>query len=197
MAVALVLASCGTPSLRQGEENPGAKNAALYGGKRITAPFRHVVFCNQHPRDCSVIGNATVVQLTPEKSDELQAVNREVNASIQPQTDSPDILAGDSWTLSPATGDCDDYAVTKRHELLNLGWPSGALRLAEGLTQEGEGHLVLIASTDQGELVLDNETSRLRSPANAGLQWRSIQSASNPHVWLSFDGTDRTADNNT
>ena len=188
-ALALALASCGTASIRPDAEKQGMKSSALYEGKHAIAPFAHVVFCHRYPRECTTTGNAAVVQLTPAKNAELHAVNDEINASIRPQADSPDVLGGDIWTLSPAAGDCDDYAVTKRHELLKRGWPSGALRLTEGVTRQGEGHLVLIAVTDQGAEVLDNESSWITSPASAGLKWRSIQSASNPHVWLPFDGT--------
>ena len=34
----------------------------------------------------------------------------------------------DYWTLpTDGKGDCEDYALLKRHELIRLGWPSSAL----------------------------------------------------------------------
>ncbi|WP_240543982.1 transglutaminase-like cysteine peptidase [Bradyrhizobium canariense] len=51
--------------------------------------------------------------------------------------------------MFPSAGNCGDYAVTKRHLLLRLGWPSSSLLLGEvTIRTTGEHHLVL--------LVLDN-----------------------------------------
>ena len=52
------------------------------------------------------------------------------------------------WTIAPHEGDCNDYAVTKRHQLLEKGLPSSALRLSVTKTVTlGVGHLVLVVST--------------------------------------------------
>lgn len=53
-------------------------------------------------------------------------------------------LATEEWLLSPPAGDCNDYAITKRHKLLEFGWPSRALLLSEVVIPSGEHHLVLV-----------------------------------------------------
>ena len=53
-------------------------------------------------------------------------------------------------------GDCEDYAIAKYHRLHDLNWPQDALDVAICLDELGEGHAVLVARTDQGDLVLDN-----------------------------------------
>jgi predicted transglutaminase-like cysteine proteinase len=58
-------------------------------------------------------------------------------------------------------GDCNDYAVTKRHMLLQRGLPAKALRLSAVRTGSGTGHLVLLAVTSKGELVLDKLTDAI------------------------------------
>ena len=75
-----------------------------------------------------------------------ERVNRDVNASICPWPRATRLPMG-GWTISPASGDCNDYAVTKRHELVQKGLPAKAVRLAVVKTQSGIGHLVLVVST--------------------------------------------------
>ncbi|WP_236759154.1 transglutaminase-like cysteine peptidase, partial [Agrobacterium tumefaciens] len=77
-----------------------------------------------------------------------------------------------------------DYAVTKRQRLLRAGWPSGALRIATARTSTGIGHAVLVVSTSQGDLVLDNRTNVVKPWKAVDLKWIKIQSHENPRVWL-------------
>ncbi len=51
---------------------------------------------------------------------------------------------------SPASGDCNDYAVIKRHELIARGWPARAVLLSEVVTNWGEHHLVVVVRTFSG-----------------------------------------------
>jgi predicted transglutaminase-like cysteine proteinase len=67
---------------------------------------------------------------------ELSKVNRDVNHSIKPQAKLKSVLA-EEWLVAPRQGDCSDYAVTKRHELLARGWPSHSLLLAEVVVTSG------------------------------------------------------------
>jgi Bacterial transglutaminase-like cysteine proteinase BTLCP len=55
--------------------------------------------------------------LTEQRWTELTTVNREVNRDIIPQRNLGGILT-EKWLVSPRSGDCHDYAVTKRHDLL-------------------------------------------------------------------------------
>ena len=54
---------------------------------------------------------------------DLKEVNQTVNASIVPEPNTEG-LAGEKWLINPARGDCNDYAVSKRFELLERGWPA-------------------------------------------------------------------------
>jgi predicted transglutaminase-like cysteine proteinase len=81
-------------------------------------------------------------------------------------------------------GDCNDYAVTKRHVLLQRGLPAKALRLSAVRTSSGEGHLVLLVVTTKGELVLDNLTDAIRPWRSTDYRWLKIQSASDARFWL-------------
>jgi hypothetical protein len=93
---------------------------------------------------------------------------------------------------SRAEGNCNGYAVTKRHLLLEAGWPASALLLAEVVrVTTGEHHLILIVRGTNSDFVLDS----LR-PFIVGLAetrdddlWVRAESVENPRFWTtSFAG---------
>jgi predicted transglutaminase-like cysteine proteinase len=148
------------------------------------APFQHVRFCLHYPADCqSSSGPASRIELSVQTVQLLDRVNREVNLSIIPKVKSYGRDLEDSWTIAPDTGDCNDYAVTKRHNLIESGLPSSALRLSVIKTASGIGHLVLIVATTNGDLVMDNLTVAIRPWQTTDYQWLKIQSASDPRFW--------------
>jgi predicted transglutaminase-like cysteine proteinase len=120
--------------------------------------------------------------LAPEDWDELVAVNARVNRNIAPERNN-DGSAGKKWALAPEAGDCNDYAVTKRHELLARGWPSSSLLLAEVVTPWEEHHLVLVVRTREDDYVLDNLFEGIRVWSDTSYQWVRIQSPKNPRFW--------------
>jgi predicted transglutaminase-like cysteine proteinase len=159
-------------------------------------PVGHTLFCLRNPADCEVHGidfRRRNIALTEERWNELNVVNRAVNRDIVPQ------LSGaiEEWRIAPEVGNCKDYAVTKRHELLARGWPSRALLLAEVVVPSGEHHLVVVVRTKDVDLVLDNLTTNIRSVAMTyrQYQWVRIESPQNPKFWASIGapGPVRTA----
>jgi len=148
------------------------------------APFQHVRFCLRYPSDCKSDASASDrVEVTPEISALLDRVNRDVNSAIAPVNKSSEPELREGWTIAPAMGDCNDYAVTKRHELLQAGMPAKALRLSVVKTASGIGHLVLVVSTTKGDIVLDNLTETIRSWHQTEYQWLKIQSATDGRFW--------------
>lgn len=156
---------------------------------RTVGPYAGVVFCLANPDECAAKRtrhSRLEVNLTEERFAELQRVNQTVNRAIRPQND--DSTAGDVWSLAPKAGDCEDYALTKRHELIAQGWPANTLRLAVAYTGSGEGHMVLLVKTNSGDLVLDNRFDAIRRWDKTGLKWVMIQSVSNPRKWMAVAG---------
>jgi predicted transglutaminase-like cysteine proteinase len=92
-------------------------------------------------------------------------------------------LAGEEWLINPRSGECHDYAVSKRHELLDRGWPARALLLSEVVTHSGEHHLVLVVRTKNGDLVLDNLTPQIRPWSRAPYRWVRIQQPTDTRLW--------------
>lgn len=145
------------------------------------APIAFAKFCDNAADQCVRIGDRDTIELTKQKRTELQRINSEINTAI---VYVGELDGQDEWKLNPASGDCDDYAVTKRQRLLRAGWPSGALRIATARTPSGIGHAVLVISTTQGDLVLDNRTNVVKPWKAVDLKWIKIQSHENPRVWL-------------
>jgi predicted transglutaminase-like cysteine proteinase len=149
------------------------------------APMAFTRFCLQYPQDCEVrrmMAYRRGVVLIKERWAELAAINREVNRAIIPQRNDLGV-AGEEWLVSPQAGDCNDYAVTKRHELLARGWPSRSLILAEVVIASGEHHLVLVVRTRDGDFVLDNLNAHIRTVAQTRYRWVRAQLPKNPNFW--------------
>ena len=149
------------------------------------APMAFVRFCKRYPKDCKVSGMAfrpKPVELTKARKAELIMVNREVNHAISPKENVNGVMA-EEWLVSPRAGDCNDYAVTKRHKLLARGWPSRSLLLAEVVIPAGEHHLVLVVRNRADDLVLDNLNPHVRPVSQVHYEWVRAQEAKNPKFW--------------
>lgn len=108
---------------------------------------------------CVDLGDGCRVALTAEREGELVAVQRAVNAAIRPASEREAFGVAERWVPIEGRGgrgDCDDYALTKLHRLVGLGWPRAALRLTSAALPDGQDHLVLAVRTDRGDYILDN-----------------------------------------
>lgn len=156
--------------------------------KRITwqkptlAPFGHVKFCMSYPQDCQDQGSRSSIHLDEESWALMNNVNLKVNRSIQSKSEEG---TDDVWQLMPRLGDCEDYAISKRHSLIEEGWPSSKLLLALARIPDGRYHTVLVVKTDRGDLILDNLSNQVRTFSQVNYQWLKLQSASNPQLWNS------------
>ena len=159
--------------------------------KPALPPMAHTKFCLRYKDDCEVRGvdiQKRNVAMTVARLNELNSVNRQVNRDITPQ---PNLggLAIEDWMVSPQAGECHDYAVTKRHELLARGWPSRALLLSEVVVPSGEHHLVLVVGMEDPDtaevvnLVLDNLNYNLRPVGLTPYRWLRMESPDNPRFW--------------
>ena len=153
-------------------------------------PMAFTQFCLHYADQCKtprILFRGGPVRLTASRWEDLKAVNNRTNAAIAPERNTEG-LAGEKWLIHPASGDCNDYAVTKRAELLARGWPTRALLLSEVVTSWGEHHLILVVRTSEGDLVLDNMTSQILTWARTPYQWVRIQTPKNPVYWASLAG---------
>jgi predicted transglutaminase-like cysteine proteinase len=152
------------------------------------APVAFTQFCFKYPGDCKpqrLFSAGDRIELDQMHLSEIESINHDVNSSIHPERNE-DGLAGEKWLLSPLRGDCNDYAVTKRHQLIARGWPARTVLLSEVVTLSGEHHLVTIVRTNSGDLVLDNLTDQIMPWSRTGYRWVRIQTPKNPNYWASI-----------
>ena len=189
-AVVLVASGCGSaeagfiglPSML------GQMAKRISFGNYTLAPMAFTQFCLRYADQCKpqqIVFRGGPVRLTEERWDDLKMVNKSVNASMVPEPNTAG-LAGEKWLVNPSRGDCNDYAVSKRAELLKRGWPARALLLSEVVTAWGEGHLILVVRTSVGDLVLDNLTPQIRPWTRAPYRWVRMQTPKNPNFWASL-----------
>lgn len=145
-------------------------------GRQATVPIAFSLYCLKHLEECRPSSQSQVAY-TAKVRNLLASVNRSVNRSIRPVRESRDV-----WSLNPTSGDCDDYAVSKRSRLIRAGIPSGALRIAVVRTPAGEGHAVLLVKTNAGEFALDNLRQTIVKRNQTGYRYISVASA-NPMRW--------------
>jgi len=153
------------------------------------APMAHTIFCMNYPGECAprkIVFRGGGIKMTPERWQEVASINTDVNRAIRPQANLGG-LATEKWVVAPSAGDCHDYAVTKRHELLAKGWPAHALLLAEVVTSWGEHHLVLVVRTQQGDFVADNLAADVRPLSHTSYAWVRVQTPSNPMLWAAVE----------
>ena len=153
----------------------------------VLPPIGHSRFCLRYPDDCKAHGidfRRRNIALTPERWDELNSVNHQVNRDIVAEV-TPGNGLTEEWQISPPAGDCKDYAITKRHELLERGWPPRVLLLSEVVVPSGEHHLILVVRTKEADLVLDNLNANVRPVVNMYRQyrWIRIETPQNPMFW--------------
>ena len=173
-------------------ERPADHSAAfmqVYGS--APAPQGFWRFCEENPEDCRASSDTKArLAASPQRLNELDDINRRVNRLITPQTDLEHYGVAEFWTLpTDGKGDCEDYALLKRHELLKLGWPSSALLITVVSDEKGEGHAVLTARTTAGDFILDNKVDEVRLWNQAPYRFLVRQSSLNPWVWVDLDPT--------
>lgn len=152
------------------------------------APSGFISFCIRFSAQCMAApGSSTMVTLTEQNWKNLVRINRSVNDAIWPVEDEKHYGRAEYWTIpTDGYGDCDDYAVTKRKNLIDAGFPAPALRLAVVYSPQSGRHAVLTVKTDKGDLVLDNLRDDIVSWSASGFTWIERQAASNPMVWSSL-----------
>lgn len=185
-SVLVVGAAAAQPVSAPWYDAPTAPDAAIERTetRSTLAPLSFVRFCMRRPAECEARNGGR----DPDESDlaDLRRVNASVNAAIRPRRKQPVNGVGD-WALAPAAGDCNDYAVTKRHELLRRGWSSGDLLLSVVETSWGEGHLVLSVRVGDDFVVLDNLTQSIVSWRETDYRWLKRQSSAHPQRWVSLE----------
>jgi predicted transglutaminase-like cysteine proteinase len=156
---------------------------------KTSQPVGHHELCSRMPEECNeTTRNSDPVQLTVKRWNDLIAVNDNVNTAIEPVTDEELYGRQEYWTYpEDGKGDCEDFVLLKRRELIQSGWPAGALLITVVRQTNGEGHAVLTVRTDRGELVLDNLEPKIKLWGETEYQFLKRQSDRNSGRWVSIE----------
>ncbi len=157
---------------------------------KTSQPIGHYVFCQDHMAECTVRSRHDPrVRLTPTKWNELVAVNAEVNRDITSATDEEIYGRPEVWAYPDkiGEGDCEDFVLLKRRDLIKEGWPTGALLITVVRQTNGDGHAVLTVLTDRGDLVLDNLNPRVLVWNATDYEYVKRQSEYDTGQWVGID----------
>jgi predicted transglutaminase-like cysteine proteinase len=166
--------------------------SAMPTGPVAATPVGFVSFCARFRDQCAApSGSPAEASVTPRFWETLNQVNAAVNANIWPEDDLKHYGRSEYWTIpTDGYGDCDDYALTKRKDLIAAGLPELALRVAVVVTQDGSRHAVLTVTTDKGDYVLDNMRAEILPWSETGYTWIERQGPTNPLQWVRLQNGD-------
>lgn len=153
--------------------------------KPTSIPVGHLEFCQSRPAECQPHAQVVpAMPLTDANWQQLVSINAYYNQNIVPVTDQDLYRVGEFWTYPNGYGDCEDFALAKRRDLINAGWPASTLMIAVVKEANGNGHAVLIARTDRGDFVLDNQDGAIRLWSDTPYKFIKRQSQAHAGQWV-------------
>ena len=148
-------------------------------------PIGHYEFCRENPSECAYAGgDAGPLVLTEDRWKEILKVNYTVNTTIKPMTDMELYGVEEKWAIPTYAGDCEDFALLKRKDLIEAGISPSDLLMTVVLQANGEGHAVLTIRTDRGDFVLDNMRNKVLLWSDTDYTFLKRQSADDPARWV-------------
>jgi predicted transglutaminase-like cysteine proteinase len=168
----------------------GPANAArlfMPTGNLTSQPVGHYEFCQRLPAECTERTPAEApIELTRQLWAEMIAVNNDVNTRVIPRTDMEIWGKEEVWSYPGRYGDCEDYALEKRRDLMQKGVPAGDLLLTVVRQPNGDGHAVLTVHTSLGDYVLDNLEPRVLAWTDTKYRYLKRQSETDSGEWVSI-----------
>ncbi|UAB90926.1 transglutaminase-like cysteine peptidase [Ruegeria sp. SCSIO 43209] len=115
----------------------------------------------------------------------VKAINLRVNRRIRAVSDQNQYGTKEYWTLPmQGSGDCEDFALQKKFELMQNGLDPTKLLIATVLDTNRSGHAVLVYRSSEGDLILDNVTNRIKSWKETRYLFLRIQDPNHPDRWV-------------
>ena len=162
---------------------PAFAGSAIVPKRSVAAPLGFQGVCSRYAWACSGSAQARISdpQATLERA---IRVNRSVNNRVRQVSDMRQYRREEHWALPTARGgDCEDFALLKKHELIEAGIAPNRLLMATVLDRKRNAHAVLVVRTGAGDYVLDNLTNRVKLWDDTGYSFIRIQNADAPRSW--------------
>jgi predicted transglutaminase-like cysteine proteinase len=165
-----------------------AAPGGMVTGNRTTQPIGHYEFCQREPVQCAQkTANSQPIQLTRKLWAAMININNSVNTKVTPRTDLEMWGRDEIWSFPDGVGDCEDYVLEKRRELMALGVPAGSLLITVVRQPNGDGHAVLTVRTGNGDYILDNLEPRVLAWQDTEYTYLKRQSEKNSGAWVSIN----------
>ena len=157
--------------------------AAYLSGKHpIKQPAGAVGLCANYAWACAVTRGSS--RFDDRDLATVQRVNRRINNRVREITDARQYRREEVWALPTRKGgDCEDFALLKKRELIRAGIPADRLLIATVLDKKMRGHAVLVVRSHRGDLVLDNLTNRILPWDQTGYIFLKMQNPKRPRNW--------------
>lgn len=177
--VALLLAT--GPGLAS---EPRANPAGLLPIREATTPPPGAMtLCATYDWACARSGKRTVIDAAAMET--LKTINSRVNRRVTPVADNVQWGRAEKWSLPTARGgDCEDYALQKKKDLIEAGFAPEQLLIATVLDRRGRSHAVLVVRSGRQDLVLDNMNSRILPWQQTGYTFLRLQNPAQPSGWV-------------
>ena len=171
-----------------GQPATASSQAFLPQRMHIKAPDGAEGLCQKYSWACSQTGRSG--QLTKGDLKKVSLINKQVNRSTRAVDDKIQYRKTEYWTLPSARGgDCEDFVLLKKRELIQAGIAPNRLLIATVLDRGRGGHAVLVVRTDTGDVVLDNLTNRILPWTKTRYTFLRMQDPNSPNRWVGvFEG---------
>ena len=166
---------------------PVGAATAMKTGAVTSQPIGHYEFCKANIAECTVRPrDRAALKLTAEVWKRAVEINDAVNHAIKPMNDI-DIYGRDEvWAYPVNVGDCEDYVLEKRRELMKSGISPADLLITVVRKWNGEGHAVLTLRTDKGDFILDNLRDDIRPWTATGYNFLKRQATFHTGKWVTI-----------
>lgn len=143
--------------------------------------------CAQYNWACA--GKRSVSMSSQQELKVVEQVNRRVNRSTREVTDQSQYKTTERWALPTARGgDCEDFALLKKRDLIHAGVDPSKLLIATVLDTRRVPHAVLVYRSSNGDLVLDNLTNRIKPWTATRYLFLRMQDPNRPGRWVGVYG---------
>jgi predicted transglutaminase-like cysteine proteinase len=182
VTVTVSVSASALPALAIDARRPDAAMVPIRGPASPPAGAGHL--CTAYDWACASTGRQMAIDARALEI--VQAINSRANRSVRSISDMQQYRVAERWALPTARGgDCEDYAIYKKLELIKAGFPPEQLLIATVLDRQRQSHAVLVLRTGGADLVLDNLTNRIVPWNKTGYTFLRMQDPRQPSRWVS------------
>lgn len=193
MAGTFAKAACAAMALGAAVFSGEAAEAAsryMRTGAVTSQPIGHYEFCQAHRDECSIVSTAVApARVTAFGWDVIKEINATVNRRILPMTDQDVFGRDEVWAYPTDVGDCEDFVLEKRRELMKRGFSAANLLITVVRKPDGEGHAVLTVRTVDGDFILDNLDDGVRLWSETAYRFMKRQADFDTGRWVKIENS--------